>query len=509
MIFARAVPEKVKVTETYEVDQVISVNPRRTPGKQHTGRIEMTFPYDGLRYFTRQAARDVERARGGNRPSADPDAIVGHLVLAEHDHVESLPAGVRMRAEYGVIPISVPLPGTADLTAGRQSSVITHEYQPRCPEIIPASLKIDVMDPDAVDYMSLAEALAETPEDTGLYAKVVGGIRQKVGFQSVLLIRMTVHLSLPFNPEKRPEERNVPRSKPVVRRVTIDWPTITSLRTTELEAYAAVERNGQQVEDTNWRPFPVRYNPVDRRLEWEVLGMGTNAEDDDGGRARTINYQSPPMRLLIEHPGELYRTPQLNVSAEIEIPGYLMSGLEPRLFDAIGKEFPRSAEMGREPLLTLTTRVTVNGTLVVDDAFAKRSFSPYHNIVFDDIIPDEMRVNDIRNILKSLGFSDIEDKKTESDDSDDAPEWFLRAKRRRGPDHMDLWVYVEGTRHVLEREQIMGDSRVKTKGGKATGQIRLHMLGRLPRDHKEMTREMNALHKALRDRYQYHTAWRR
>jgi len=500
MIFARALPEKAKVTETYEVDQVISVNPRRTQGKQHTGRIEITVPYDGLRYFTRQAARDVERARGGSRPAADPDATVGHLVLAEHDHIENLPAGVRMRAEYGVIPIAVPLPGTADLTAGRSSSVITHEYQPRYPEIIPAGLEIDVMDPDSLDYMSLAEALAHTPEDTGLYVKV----RQKVAFQNVLLIRMTVHLSLPRNPE-RPI---IPLPKPVVRRVTIDWPTITSLRTTELEVCAAVEQNGQQIRDTDWRPFPVRYNPVDRRLEWEVLGMGMPAENGDGGRARTIDYESPPMRLLIEHPGELYRTPQLKVSAEIEIPGYLMSGLEPRLFDFIGREVPSTTETGREPLPALTTRVTVNGTLVVDDAFAKRSFSPYHNIVFDDIIPDEMRVTDIRNVLKSLGFSVSPDKRMDADDPD-APEWFLTAKRRRGPDEMDLWVYVEGTRHVLEREQIMGDSRVKTKGGKATGQIRLHMLGRLPRNHQEMTREMNALQKALRDRYQYHMAWRR
>jgi hypothetical protein len=502
MIFARAQPEKAEVTETYEVDQVISVNPRRTPGKQPIGRIEITIPYDGQRYFTRQAARDVQRARGGSRPAADPDAIVGHLLLAEHDHIENLPAGVRMRAEYGVIPIAVPLPGAVDLTAGRSSSVITHEYQPRYPEIIPAGLEIDVMDPDAVDYMSLAEALAETPEDTGLYAKVVDRIREKVGFQNVLLIRMTVRLSLPFNPEK-PDVRPV---KPVVRRVAIDWPTNTSLRTTELEAYAAVEQNGKRIRDTDWRPYPVQYNPVDHRLEWEVIGMGGAAENGD--HARTIHYESPPMRLLIEHPGELYRTPQLKVSAEIEIPGYLMSGLEPRLFNAIGREVPTSTGIGQEPLPALTTRVTVNGTLVVDDAFAKRSFSPYHNIVFDDIIPDEMRVTDIRNILKNLGFSEIEDKRTDVHDPD-AQEWFLRAKRRRGPDQMDLWVYVEGTRHVLEREQIMGDSRVRVKGGKASGQIRLHMLGRLPRDHQEMTREMNALQKALRDRYQYHMAWRR
>ena len=502
MIFARAVPEKAEVTETYEIDQIISVNPRRTRGKQPTGRVEITVPYDGRQYFTQQAARDVRRARGGSRPAADPDATIGHLVLAEHDHVESLPAGVRMRAEYGVIPVAVPLPGNADLTTGRKSSVITHEYLPRYPEIIPASLEIDVMDPDDVDYMNLAEALAETPEDTGRYATVVDRIRQRVGFQNVLLIRMTVHLALPYNPE-RP---NVSPLKPVVKRVMIDWPTITSLRTTELEAFAAVEHNGQQIKGADWRPYPVRYNPVEHRLEWEVLGMGNGFQNMEGGR--TVNYQSPPMRLLIEHPGELYRTPQLKVSAEIEIPGYLMSGLEPRLFNAIGKEVPGSTEKGKELLPALTTRVTVNGTLVVDDAFAKRSFSPYHNIVFDDIIPDEMRITDIRNVLKSLGFSEIEDKRTDSHDPD-APEWFLRAKRSRGPDQMDLWVYVEGLREVVEREQIMGDNRVRQKGGKATGHIRLHMLGRLPRDHQEMTREMNALQKALRDRYQYHMAWRR
>ena len=119
-----------------------------------------------------------------------------------------------------------------------------------------------------------------------------------------------------------------------------------------------------------------------------------------------------------------------------------------------------------------------------------------------------MRVTDIRNVLKKLGFSEV--KEVWKDTSNrDAPEWFLRAQRRRGPDQMDLWIYVEGTRQSLEREQIMGDSRVKTTGSRDSGQIRLHMLGRLPRYHQEMTREMNALQKALRDLYQYHMASRR
>ena len=343
MIYARATPEKAKVTETYEVDQVISVNPQRRPGKQHPGQIEITVPFDGLNYFKRQAVRDVERARGGSRPAGDPDATIGQLLLAEHDQVVSLPPGVRMRTEYGVLPITVPLPATADLTAGRNSTVITHEYQPRYPGIVPAELEIDVMDPDDVDYMSLAEALADNAEDTAFYASIIGEIRQKVSFQNMLMLRLTVHLALPLNPE-RP---NQPRKAPVVKRISIDWPTITSLRTTTLEVYAGLERNGQQAEGPEWREFPVRYNPVDRRLEWEVLRMARAEENKDGGRARTIDYQSPPMRLKIGHPGELYRTSELKVSAEIEIPGYLMSGLEPRLFDATGRavpEFPAPQE---------------------------------------------------------------------------------------------------------------------------------------------------------------------
>jgi hypothetical protein len=504
VIFARAIPEEVKVTETYEVEQVISVNPRRTQGELHDGQIEITVPYDGLRYFTRQAARDVEHARSGPRAASDPDAIIGHLLLADHDHVERLPAGVRMRAEYGVLPIDISLPGTAELTAGRYSSVITHEYKPKYPRIVPAGLDIDVMDPDDVDFMTLAEALANTAEGKARNTRVIGEIRQKISFQNILMMRLTVRLSLPLNPE-RP---NRPAAQPVVKRFSIDWPTITSLRTTELEVYAEVHQDGKRVKQAAWQKFPVRYNPVDRRLEWEMLNMGRAAENGDGGQARTIDYESPPMRLLIGHPGELYRTAKLNVRAEIEIPGYLMSGLDPRLFTATGSELPRTAAAGRDPLPDLTTRVTIDGTLEVDDAFAKRSFSPHHSVVFDDIIPDEMRVTDIRNVLNSLGFGKVDVVWRDTKDPD-APQWFLKAERRRGPDQMDLWIYVDGTRHVLEREQVMGDSRVKTTRSGISGQIRLYMHGRLPRDHQEMTREMNALQKALRDRYRYHMVARR
>jgi hypothetical protein len=531
--FARAVPEKVKVTETYSVDQNISANPRLVPGKQQpTGEIEITVPYDGKDYVTRRAARDIKRATDGSSAATGTEVVIGQLVLADHYHIESLPPNVRMRGEFATVPITIPGLSDAELTDGRREAVITHEYTPRYPELIPAKIEILLLDPDSMGDITLAgmledgrakglradpgeEDLRNNSDFQAVLTKAIGEIRQKGGFQSEVLLQMVVYLTLPIGPD--PANRPTPVENPEVRKVSIGWPTITSLHTTELKVYGTVRNGEGGVEEPGaWRRFPVRYNPVDRRVEWEVLGMGRAEEDEHGGRSRTIAYVSPPMHLLVGHPGELHKTDKLKVTAEVEIPGYLLSGLDPHLFNAFGGKYPAFTEysaaitQGKELRPALKTVVTVNGEFTVEDTFRKRLFSPHHNIIFDDIAPDKMRVNEIFNVLKNLGFNDPESLLDESKSADPyAPEWFLRASRSRGPDQMTLWIYVEGTRRVVERKQIMGDVQIQHTGSRETGQLRLHVLGILPRDHKEITREMNALQKALRDRYQYQMASRR
>jgi hypothetical protein len=533
MTFARAVPEKVKVTETYEVDQKISANPRLMPGKQQpTGDIEITVPYDGRDHVTRQAARDITRATSASHTATATEVVIGQLLLADHYHIESLPSDVRMRGEFGAIPIAIPRLSDAELTDGRKAVVITHEYKPSYPEIVPAAIDILVLDPDSLSEISLAEMLEDRhaegvradPEEEALrnnadfqavLTKAIGEIRQKIGFQNMVLLQIAVRLSLPIGPDST--NPRIPAKDPEVRKFSIGWPTITSLHTTELEVYGEIKNDdGVLEEEADWRKFPIRYNPVGRRLEWEVLGMGRAAEDKRDSRPRAIEYVSPAMHLLVGHPGELYKTDKLEVTAEIEIPGYLLSGLDPHVFNAFGGRYPAFTEYpgaivaAGELRPNLTTVVTVNGEFTVEDVFRKRHFTPHHNIIFDDISPDEMRVSEIFSVLKDLGFSDVKSLLDESRSADSsAPEWFLRASRSRGPDQMTLWIYVEGTRRVEERKQIMGDDRIQRTGKRETGQLRLHMLGRLPRDHKDITREMNALQKALRDRYQYQMGSRR
>jgi hypothetical protein len=85
----------------------------------------------------------------------------------------------------------------------------------------------------------------------------------------------------------------------------------------------------------------------------------------------------------------------------------------------------------------------------------------------------------------------------------------VRARRSQGPEDLDLLVAVEGKRSVMDREQIMAGSMVKISGNKESGQLKISVLGMLPRDHRELTREMNAFQQALRDRFRFQQTSRR
>jgi hypothetical protein len=203
------------------------------------------------------------------------------------------------------------------------------------------------------------------------------------------------------------------------------------------------------------------------------------------------------MQLKIGHPGELFTAETLTMHAEVEIPGYLLSGVEARVFDATGNADSR-LEMPK-----LTTRIDVDTEFYVDDIFSKRDFLPYQQFIFDDVIPDEMRITDITTVLRNAKFELNSEDGLESREDPDAPKWLLSARRHQGPDELELLIAVEGERYVLDRQQIMGNNRIKISGSKESGRMRLSVLGTLPRDHFDLTGEMNRLQQALRDRFRF------
>ena len=158
-----------------------------------------------------------------------------------------------------------------------------------------------------------------------------------------------------------------------------------------------------------------------------------------------------------------------------------------------------------KPLPNLLTRVNATAALQLDDAFAKREFAPYHQLVFDEVVPGEMRITDIVTELKTAQF-DVdppwEDPLNPADSS--TPKWVLWAHRPK--DGLQLTIAVEGKLHSIE-EHVVEQNRVAHRRTRDSGWIKLSVRGVLARDHRELTRQMNELQAALRDRYAQHQDW--
>lgn len=489
-LYARAVPQKVELTETYFVEQEISRNPAIEQAGDGTGRIEISVPYDGREYFTRQAVDDVERVLG---PRADGGgerrATIGHLLLADHTKTTGLRGVMRPHNQAGVIALTVPVAthdGYLGLTDDRRACVVTYDYQPDDPPIYPVDLSVNLDDLDSLNsgFETVQTLVTRGRENPSL---VIEKLRQEASFSSELLLTIVVKTSIPVKEDH-------PKLQPVVKDMSIEWPTLTSLRSTKLYVENLGARAGQR-----FREAAVRYNPVQGRLEWKDVPMSEPSAGRSAGDTGTRMFQSAVVLLKIGHPGELFKEDRLEMNVRVEIPQYLLSGLEARMFDATGREGTRQPK--------LTTNLNLRTLVYPADIFAGRAFTPYQQFVFDDIIPDEMLVTDIINLLRNSKF-EVGELQPQSRRDRLAPTWLLLAQRSQGPDNLMLLVAVEGKRTVMDREQMVGE-RTKIKEGAESGQLKVSLLGTLSRDHKELTREMNALQQGLRERFRFQQMWRK
>jgi hypothetical protein len=364
---------------------------------------------------------------------------------------------------------------------------LRYDYAPMPPELDPIELEVRLFDPDILDLERdwVLDLLDVAPN------VLIKQLTQQALFQTELLLMIRVRLTLPVKQGQLLE--------PVVRRVSIGWPTVTSISTTKLHVFALSKKDAQpDAGRPTAKSRPIRYNPVERRLEWENVGFPRRKRQEDRDVVN-CDYHSAMMQLILGHPGELFAAEQLTVHAEVEIPGYLLSGTEARLYGATGNRLEGTAE---DPLPELMTWVTATATLQLDDAFAQREFAPYHQFVFDQVEPNEDRITDIVAVLRTAQF-DVKPAWQDPDNppGSDTPKWMLRATRPR--DSLSLTIAVEGERHSLE-EHLVEESRYMQRRTRNSGWIKLFVRGSLPRDHQELTRQMNELQAALRVRYRQH-----
>lgn len=467
-VFARARPETLRVTERYHYEQEISRNSSIRRSQAPSGELEIVVPFDGADHFTRQACDDVTEALR-RHPDEAATALIGHVLFAGHQQSD-LGEQLGLDDTYGALPIRVPItgegsPGGVDeLSTDRYACVISHGYAPKPDllEIIPIDVQVELLDPDTVGDVG------RMPE-TGVDGMDFSKLSQQPNFESFLWLVLQVRLVLPWK-----EKRRGPQ--PVIDRISLDWPSITSLHALTLSLLRSEPAS-----------VPITYNPVERSIEWRNIPL--RARRQTKGRENELEYVSEAMALAIQQPGELYQQESLDGRVEVKIPDYLLSGMRTRLFDGTGR---KTEPAGHEEVSWVGSRIH----LILDDAFAKRTLKPHQHLFFDEVIPEEARIADIANALRARGF-DVRFRKVS--DTELKRQWAGEAERSEGPEKLVLTLYVEGTRHETERQVRRGGQTFTTTF--PSGDLRLFMYGALPRTSGAITREMNALHAVIRDRF--------
>ena len=152
--------------------------------------------------------------------------------------------------------------------------------------------------------------------------------------------------------------------------------------------------------------------------------------------------------------------------------------------------------MRRRPRLKLDTYISTEFDVILGDAFARREFTPYQHLHFDEVIPNELRISDIKVALGNRGF-----KVTDPWPENGTEGRWLWESGPRVQDTMRADPFVEGKLQKTTR-----DSRVP--GGVSSehldsGEMRIYIRGRLSRDSQPVIREMNALRRALHERFDH------
>ena len=241
------------------------------------------------------------------------------------------------------------------------------------------------------------------------------------------------------------------------------------------------------------KPRLVHQDTAGTGLEWfDIPTILDEVPKEDSPRY----YHTPRMRVQIQQPGELFSARELVVHAEVETDGVLLSGTDVRLFDARGQQV-----RGPRNPLTVRSVVTAETVVVLDDAFARRTFEPQQIFHFDEVIPDAVRVDDIKLALRDLQFV-VE--------SEELPETkvgktqtliaFLRATRGDPDDALQLWLLVWGRQQRTERRSDQpGGRRFTSKLD--TGDLMLVVYGSVPRDSRQLVHDVNALQVGLREQF--------
>jgi|GEM_PF-6875575 len=407
-IYARVQPQTIKVTEKYNFEINISSNPETKPLDVPTGEIEVIIPYNGDNHFTELAIADIKQQRPNIwKKESNWAARIGYLAFSHHNDIKPTER-TNLNLSERALPIDVPICGQGlvsehDLVDTRYQCVVSESYTPPdLPIINPIDVQINIFDEESIvtndEFITVYEQdnniptkelfevlkeffkkdsnfLVNNPDLTkeDIAEELANIIPKQDILQDNLYLDLIVELSLP---------QHIKIDSPMLTRMAIEWPVTILDRSMILK-----------IGTTSTLDKSVIYIPEQGVIEWQNVELQQSTENSSG--SNLVKYNTKNMRLLIEHPGELYNKEELKGKVEIKIPQVLAwAGID--YFEANGQE--GQIDIKQETIMTAELKLNLAY------CFSRKMYYPYQHLQFEGVILDDMRIIDITTILKNMGF---------------------------------------------------------------------------------------------------------
>lgn len=480
----RANPKEIKLTEDYFCYQEISRNPKKREFQAPTGKIEIVIPYDGFEFIPKSQIKKLRnRTKLAWNRQEKLWAEIGSLELANNSQIDLAPISEYVRDAQN-IRLKIPVSGDGLsrhelLFEDQYSAGINYDYNPNRMDYIPINVKMKLFDEDLInideDLIKIYDNKDKAAQLTELFKNNVC----QINLQPYLLLQIQVTISLP--------RAIAEKLSPVIKGMFINWPSITSSEALEIRwGNCQSIKEYKQVHE-KLSPQTLHYNPLERRLEWSEVKFNKSKQT---ANPDLIIYNSDTMFLEIAQPGGLYNETELQGGLQIEIPDFLFSGLTPRFHDLTG-ELTEPQNMKKKTVFNTIFN------LILDDALDRRLFFPFQQYQFDEVIPDEIRVSNIRTILTDRGFRIIAEQDL-AEDGQTKLKQLIIARRVNGSKTFDLLVLLEG-------DYLEATRKAQIDGGKEyqstfkSGTMKILFQGLAKGEYNLLMREMINLQKALID----------
>ena len=458
-VYSRTVPKEVVLLETYRYVQEISRNPFIEEVHAPQGKIQVQVPYDGYKHFSAQAFEDVSLQLERDNSTEVANTLFGHLAFSNTSNIEFKDKALN---RFSSIPLEIPVNSPDikkdDVCRDKFKAKINWEYDIESPEIPPIDVFVHLTD-DVFEHFISAELTTEKD-----FEKLRDNI-QDIHSQYSLFLMIQVQAKVPksdFSDD----------CQPVLKKLSLNWPTVTSSDSIELVSH-------------DISTCQMSYNPLSKGWEWRNIhmrhDMKASSNDFEILRSETV-------LMNIKQPGELYHQDTLQGKAKVEIEDFLLSSIGTRYFDGTGKHIP-SLEKSK-------TIFESDFHLILDDAFAQRLYSPTRIFNFDGVIPEIDRINDIKSILIDRGFK----AQKKSFNSQNFLH-YLEGQKLDGPIQMTVKIVITGKLFPIEIvKEIEGGKKVKSN--RDSGDIKIYILGKTSASHEALILEIDAIQNAINDRFE-------